>query len=63
MADRLTQEALETLIQGASKARETQIAIEVLIQVPTYTTIGLTQVALEVLVPAFQGNIFSASII
>ncbi len=50
MADRVTQVAVETLIQGSPKARVTQVAAESLVTGSPKARV--TQICLEVIIPS-----------
>ena len=60
---RLSQLAIETLEAPLGKARLSQLAIEVLKQRPISTFVGVSQVAIEVLVPSANRAWFTVQIV
>ena len=60
---RVSQVALEVLDQAAPAARVSQAAVEVLKQRPVTTFVGVSQVAVEVLVPVARRARFYAQIV
>jgi hypothetical protein len=62
VANRVTQVAVEILDSGGT-ARVTQVPVEVLVQHQPITFVRTTQIAVEVLVPAFPPGVWTPPIV